>query len=206
MLLIGLTGSIGMGKSETAKMFAKLGVPVYDADAAVHALYAKGGAAVAPIAEAFPAAVIDGAVDRQALSQAVLGLPEEMKKLEAIVHPLVGHAQLDFLRSAQADGHHAVLLDIPLLYETGGEKRVDVVVVVSAPYHIQEARVLARPGMDAAKFAAIHAKQVSDAEKRARADFVIDTDKGLDHAFDAVKAVVEVLKTREGKVIKARLA
>lgn len=206
MLLIGLTGSIGMGKSETAKMFAKLGVPVYDADAAVHALYAKGGAAVAPIAEAFPAAVIDGAVDRQALSHAVLGLPEEMKKLEAIVHPLVGHAQLDFLRGAQADGHHSVLLDIPLLYETGGEKRVDVVVVVSAPYHIQEERVLARPGMDAAKFAAIHAKQVPDAEKRTRADFVIDTDKGLDHAFDAVKAVVEALKTREGKVIQARLA
>ena len=206
MLLIGLTGSIGMGKSETAKMFAKLGVPVYDADAAVHALYAKGGAAVAPIAEAFPAAVIDGVVDRQALSRAVLGLPDEMKKLEAIVHPLVGQAQLDFLRAAQADGHHAVLLDIPLLYETGGETRVDVVVVVSAPYHIQQERVLARPGMDAAKFAAIHAKQVPDAEKRARADFVIDTDKGLDHAFEAVKAVVETLKTRKGKVIKTRLA
>lgn len=206
MLLIGLTGSIGMGKSETAKMFAKLGVPVYDADAAVHALYAKGGAAVAPIARAFPDVVIDGAVDRQALSRAVLGLPDEMKKLEAIVHPLVGQAQLDFLRAAQADGHHAVLLDIPLLYETGGETRVDVVVVVSAPYHIQQERVLARPGMDAAKFAAIHAKQVPDAEKRARADFIIDTDKGLDHAFEAVKAVVEMLKTREGKVIKTRLA
>lgn len=206
MLLIGLTGSIGMGKSETAKMFVKLGVPVYDADAAVHALYAKGGAAVAPVAEAFPAAVIDGAVDRQALSRAVLGLPEEMKKLEAIVHPLVGKAQLDFLRNAQADGHHAVVLDIPLLYETGGETRVDVVVVVSAPYHIQQERVLARPGMDGAKFAAIHAKQVPDAEKRARADFVIETDKGIDHAFEAVKSIVETLKTREGKVIKTRLA
>jgi dephospho-CoA kinase len=206
MLLIGLTGSIGMGKSETAKMFVKLGVPVYDADAAVHALYAKGGAAIAPMAEAFPSAVIDGAVDRQALSRAVLGLPDEMKKLEAIVHPLVGHAQLDFLRKAQAEGHNAVVLDIPLLYETGGEKRVDVVVVVSAPYHIQETRVLARPGMDTAKFAAIHAKQVPDEEKRRRADFIIDTDKGLDHAFDAVKAVVEALKGREGKVIKERLA
>lgn len=205
MLLIGLTGSIGMGKSETAKMFVKLGVPVYDADAAVHALYAKGGAAVAPIAEAFPSAVIDGAVDRQALSRAVLGLPEEMKKLEAIVHPLVGHAQLDFLKKAQAEGHNAVVLDIPLLYETGGETRVDVVVVVSAPYHIQEARVLARPGMDTAKFAAIHAKQVPDAEKRRRADFVIDTDKGLDHAFDAVQAVIAALKGREGKVIRQRL-
>jgi dephospho-CoA kinase len=181
-------------------------VPVYDADAAVHALYAKGGAAVAPVAEAFPSAVIDGAVDRQALSRAVLGLPEEMKKLEAIVHPLVGRAQLDFLRKAQAEGHNAVVLDIPLLYETGGENRVDVVVVVSAPYHIQEARVLARPGMDMAKFAAIHAKQVPDEEKRRRADFVIDTDKGLDHAFEAVKTVVEALKGREGKVIKERLA
>jgi dephospho-CoA kinase len=206
MLLIGLTGSIGMGKSETAKMFQRLGVPVYDADAAVHALYAKGGAAVEQIGAAFPGTVSDGAVDRQALSRAVLGLPEEMKKLEAIVHPLVGEAQLSFLKKAQSENHSAVLLDIPLLYETGGEARVDVVVVVSAPFHIQEQRVLARPGMDTAKFAAIHAKQVPDAVKRERADFVIDTDKGLDHAFEAVKSVVEALKGREGKVLKARLA
>jgi dephospho-CoA kinase len=206
MLLVGLTGSIGMGKSETAKMFQRLGIPVYDADAAVHALYAKGGAAVAPIGEAFPGVVVDGAVDRQRLSRAVLGLPDEMKRLEAIVHPLVGEAQLAFLRKAQNDNHDIVVLDIPLLYETGGETRVDVVVAVSAPYHIQEQRVLARPGMDAAKFAAIHAKQVPDAEKRARADFVIDTDKGLDHAFEAVKSVIEALKGREGKVLKSRLA
>ena len=205
MLLIGLTGSIGMGKSETAKMFSRLGVPVYDADAAVHALYAKGGAAVAPMADAFPHVIVDGAVDRQALSRAVLGLPDEMKKLEAIVHPLVGNAQLEFLKYAKAAGHEAVLLDIPLLYETGGENRVDVVVVVSAPFHIQEQRVLARPNMDMAKFAAIHAKQVPDAEKRRRADFVIDTDKGLEHAFEAVKAVVAALKGREGKVLAARL-
>jgi dephospho-CoA kinase len=205
MLLIGLTGSIGMGKSETAKMFARLGVPVYDADAAVHALYARGGAAVAPIAEAFPAAVIDGAVDREELSRAVLGLPEQMKKLEAIVHPLVGRAQIDFLKAAKAAGHEAVLLDIPLLYETGGETRVDVVVVVSAPYHIQQSRVLARPGMDMAKFAAIHAKQVHDDEKRRRADFIVETDKGLDHAFEQVKSVLAALKGREGKVLKERL-
>lgn len=205
MLLIGLTGSIGMGKSETAKMFAKLGVPVYDADAAVHRLYAKGGAAVAPLAEAFPQVIVDGAVDRAALSRAVIGLPGEMKKLEAIVHPLVGQAQIAFLKKAQAEGHHAVVLDIPLLYETGGETRVDVVVVVSAPYHLQQRRVLARPDMDMAKFAAIHAKQVPDAEKRARADFVIETDKGLDHAFEEVKSVVEALKHREGTVLKARL-
>ncbi|KAB7738490.1 dephospho-CoA kinase [Parvibaculum sedimenti] len=205
MLLIGLTGSIGMGKSETAKMFARLGVPVYDADAAVHALYMKGGAAVEPLREVFPSAVIDDAVDRTELSRCVLGNPEAMKKLEAIVHPLVGQAQIEFLKKAAAEGHHAVLLDIPLLYETGGEKRVDVVVVVSAPYHIQESRVLARPGMDAAKFAAIHAKQVPDEEKRRRADFIVETDKGLDHAFEEVRKIVETLKTREGKVLKERL-
>ena len=205
MLLIGLTGSIGMGKSETAKMFARLGVPVYDADAAVHALCAKGGAAVEPLRKAFPAAVVDDAVDRAALSRCVLGLPHEMKKLEAIVHPLVGQAQIAFLKQAAADGHEMVVLDIPLLYETGGETRVDVVVVVSAPYHIQESRVLARPGMDAAKFAAIHAKQVPDEEKRKHADFIVETDKGLDHAFEEVKKIVAALKGREGKVLKERL-
>ncbi len=205
MLLIGLTGSIGMGKSETAKMFARLGVPVYDADAAVHALYAKGGAAVEPLRKVFPTAIVDDAVDRAELSRSVLGLPDEMKKLEAIVHPLVGRAQLDFLKQAVAEGHRAVVLDVPLLYETGGEARVDVVVVVSAPYDVQQARVLARPGMDLAKFAAIHAKQVPDAEKRRRADFVVETDKGLDHAFDEVKKIVEALKTRNGKVLKERL-
>lgn len=195
-----------MGKSETAKMFARLGIPVYDADAAVHALYAKGGAAVEPLRKIFPQAIVDDAVDRAALSRAVLGLPEQMKKLESIVHPLVGEAQLAFLKKAHVEGHHAVLLDIPLLYETGGEKRVDVVVVVSAPFHLQEQRVLARPGMDMAKFAAIHAKQVPDAEKRARADFVIETDKGLDHAFQAVKDVVSALKDRKGTVLQARLS
>lgn len=205
MLLIGLTGSIGMGKSETAKMFQKLDVPVYDADAAVHAIYAKGGAAVEPIRALFPSAVIDDAVDRPALAREVIGLPEQMAKLEAVVHPLVGESQLSFLRQAQNEGHQMVLLDIPLLYETGGEKRVDVVVVVSAPYHIQEQRVLARPGMDMAKFAAIHAKQVPDEEKKKRADFIVESDKGLDHAFDQVKTIVETLKTREGKVLAGRL-
>jgi dephospho-CoA kinase len=206
MLLIGLTGSIGMGKSETAKMFARLGVPVYDADAAVHALYAKGGAAVEPLRKAFPSCVVGDAVDRAELSRCVLGLPHEMKKLEAIVHPLVGQAQTEFLKKAAAEGHHMVVLDIPLLYETGGETRVDVVVVVSAPFHIQEQRVLARPGMDAAKFAAIHAKQVHDDEKRRRADFIVETDKGLDHAFAEVEKIVATLKTREGKVLQERLS
>ena len=206
MLLIGLTGSIGMGKSETAKMFRALGVPVYDADAAVHKLYDKGGKAVEPIRAAFPSAVMDDAVDRKALSRAVLGLPDEMKKLEAIVHPLVGEAQIEFLKENMAAGHEMAVLDIPLLYETGGETRVDVVVVVSAPYDIQKTRVLARPDMDEAKFASIHAKQTPDAEKRERADFIVESDKGRDHAREQVSAIVDALKGREGKVLKARLA
>ena len=206
MLLVGLTGSIGMGKSETAKMFRALGVPVYDADAAVHKLYEKGGKAVEPIRAAFPSAIADDAVDRKALSRCVLGLPDEMKKLEAIVHPLVGEAQMDFLREHLQAGAHMAVLDVPLLYETGGETRVDVVVVVSAPYDLQKSRVLARPDMDEAKFAAIHAKQVPDAEKRRRADFIVESDKGLDHARAQVEAIVEALKSREGRVLKERLA
>lgn len=205
MLLIGLTGSIGMGKSATAGMFAEEGVPVYDADAAVHEIYKKGGKAVEPIREAFPQAIVDGAVDRDALSKAVLGLPDEMKKLEAIVHPLVGEAQVDFLRESAQAGHEMVVLDIPLLYETGGETRVDVVVVVSAPYDMQKDRVLARPGMTMAKFAAIHAKQVADEEKRKRADFVIATDRGFDAAREQVREVIAALKGRKGEVLKDRL-
>lgn len=205
MLLIGLTGSIGMGKSETAKMFRRLDVPVYDADAAVHTLYAPGGAAVGPIGEAFPGTIVEGGVDRQALSRHVLGEPEQMKRLEAIVHPLVGKVQLDFLRHSHESGHDMVVLDIPLLYETGGESRVDVVVVVSAPHHLQRERVLARPDMTEAKFAAIHAKQVPDDEKRRRADFLVETDKGLDHAFAEVTKIVETLKGREGTVFRTRL-
>ena len=205
MLLIGLTGSIGMGKSETARMFRDLGVAVYDADAAVHELYGKGGKAVDPIGEVFPEAIVDGAVDRKALSRCVVGLPDEMKKLEAIVHPLVGEAQLDFLKRSMDEGHEMVVLDIPLLYETGGESRVDVVVVVSAPYDLQKERVLARPDMDEAKFAAIHAKQMADEEKRKRADFIVESDKGLDHAAAQVKEIVAALKGREGKVLRERL-
>jgi len=208
MLLIGLTGSIGMGKSETAKMFRELGVPVYDADAAVHKLYEKGGKAVEPLRAAFPAAIMDDAVDRKALSRCVIGLPDEMKKLEAIVHPLVGEAQMEFLRENMAAGQAMAVLDIPLLYETGGETRVDVVVVVSAPvrYSENDASCVARPdSRTRTKFAAIHAKQVPDTEKRRRADFVVESDKGLDHARAQVAAIVEALKTREGKVLKERL-
>ncbi|MGE0044366.1 MAG: dephospho-CoA kinase, partial [Hyphomonadaceae bacterium] len=170
MILLGLTGSIGMGKSATAQMFREAGVPVYDADAAVHALYAKGGAAVAPIAEAFPSAVKDGAVDRGALSGLVLNDPEAMRGLESIVHPLVRQAQMQFLDRHRKAGAAIVVLDIPLLFEGGGERFLDAVAVVSAPAAVQRARVLARPGMTPEKFEAILAKQMPDAEKRKRAD------------------------------------
>ena len=205
MLLIGLTGSIGMGKSETAKMFAAEGVPVYDADAEVHKLYQPGGAAVAPLAEAFPGVVQDGAVDRTLLSRQVIGNPEALKKLESIVHPLVGLANRAFLEKAAADGAEMVLLDIPLLFETGGRDRVDVIVVVSAPYELQRERVLARPDMTEEKFADIFAKQVSDADKRAGADYIVESDKGLDHARDQVRKIIADLKGREGQVLKKLL-
>lgn len=205
MLLIGLTGSIGMGKSETAKMFAAEGVPVYDADAEVHKLYQPGGAAVAPLAEAFPGVVQDGAVDRTLLSRQVIGNPEALKKLESIVHPLVGLANKAFLEKAAAAGAEMALLDIPLLFETGGRDRVDVIVVVSAPYELQRERVLARPDMTEEKFADIFAKQVSDADKRAGADYIVESDKGLDHARDQVREIIADLKGREGQVLKKLL-
>jgi dephospho-CoA kinase len=194
--MVGLTGSIGMGKSETAKMFAKLGVPVYDSDAAVHRLYEKGGEAVAEIEKAFPDCVVDGAVDRAALSRAVTAQKDGFKRLEAIVHPLVARAQQRFLEEAVAAGAPIVVLDIPLLFETGGHARMDAVVVVSAPGEVQRARVLARPGMTADKLDHILARQTPDAEKRARAHFVIETGKGLDHAFAQVKEAVAALRKR----------
>ena len=194
MITVGLTGSIGMGKSTTAAMFAAEGVPVYDADAEVHALYARGGAAVAPLDAAFPGVVVDGAVDRTLLSQRVVGKPDELKKLEAIVHPLVGESRVGFFQKAVADGADIVILDIPLLFETGGEKRMDAVVVVSAPADLQRERVLARPGMDETKLDAILARQMADAEKRARAHFVIDTGRGLDAAREQVRDVLTRLR------------
>jgi dephospho-CoA kinase len=194
MITVGLTGSIGMGKSTTAAMFAAEGVPVYDADAEVHALYAKGGAAVEPLEAAFPGVVVDGAVDRAKLSHYVVGKPDELKKLEAIVHPLVGESRIGFFQKAVAEGADIVILDIPLLFETGGEKRMDAVVVVSAPADLQRQRVMARPGMDEAKLDAILARQMADAEKRARAHFVIDTGQGLDHARAQVRDVLKQLR------------
>jgi dephospho-CoA kinase len=195
MLILGLTGSIGMGKSTTSKMFQDEGVPVYDADAAVHALYATGGAAVAPVEAAFPGVVVDGAIDRAKLSAQVVGDPEALARLEAIVHPLVGAHRIGFFEQAKAEGHEIVVLDIPLLFETGGEKRVDKVVVVSAPADVQRQRVLARPEMTPEKFEAILARQTADAEKRARADFVIDTGQGLEHARQQVRDLLTLLRT-----------
>ena len=194
MIILGLTGSIGMGKSTTAQMFQAQGVPVYDSDAAVHALYASGGAAVAPVDAAFPGVVVDGAIDRARLSQAVVGNSEALAVLESIVHPLVGAHRIGFFEDAQAQGADVVVLDVPLLYETGGDKKVDKVVVVSAPADLQRERVLARPGMDVAKFEAILARQTPDAEKRARADFVIDTGQGLARAREQVRDVLTRLR------------
>lgn len=178
MLIIGLTGSIGMGKSTTMQLFAEEGIPVYDADAAVHAVYA--GEAVPVVEAAFPGTTADGKVDRQKLSAKVLGNPEALKKLESIVHPMLGAHRQQFLSDAENSGAAIAVLDVPLLFETGGEKRVDAVVVVSAPADIQRTRVLARENMTEEKLDAILARQTPDAEKRRRADFVVDTSSGLD--------------------------
>ena len=196
--LIGLTGSVGMGKSETAKMFLRLGIPVYDADEAVCELYSVGGAAVGAIGLAFPGAVKNGAVDRQALSDFVTGDKAALQRLEEIVHPLVRNIRRAFLANVSADGAVLAVLDIPLLFEVGSEKGVDAVIVVSAPPDVQRARVFERPGMTEEKFATILARQIPDAEKRAKADFVIDTSKGLDHAAAQVEAIVSVIKERMG--------
>ena len=195
MIILALTGSIGMGKSTTSTMFQDEGVPVYDADAAVHALYATGGAAVGPVEAAFPGVVVGGAIDRAKLSAAVLGNPEALQILESIVHPLVGAHRIGFFEEARDQGADIVVLDIPLLFETGGHKKVDKVVVVSAPADVQRERVLARPGMDPAKLEAILARQTPDAEKRERADFVIDTGQGLDHARDQVRDILTRLRS-----------
>lgn len=194
MILVGLTGSIGMGKSTTAAMFRDAGIPVYDADAAVHDLYDEGGAAVGPVGEAFPGVVRAGKVDREALRQAVLGKPDELKRLNAIVHPLVGRDRVGFFQQAEADKADIVVLDIPLLFETGGHANVDAVVVVSAPPDQQRERVLARPGMSPERLDAILAQQLADAEKRARAHFVVDTGRGLEPARAQVAEIIATLR------------
>jgi dephospho-CoA kinase len=196
MLLIGLTGSIGMGKSTVAARFRALGVPVCDADAEVHKLYE--GAAVAPIEAAFPGTTASGKVDRQKLAAALLKEPGGFKRLEAIVHPLVFAAERDFLRAEAARGTLLAVLEIPLLLETGGEKRVDVVVVCSAPPEAQRARVLQRAGMTVEKLDQLLSRQMPDAEKRYRADFVVDTGGTFAESEVQVDNIVESLKGRSG--------
>ena len=191
MIRLGLTGSIGMGKSTTAAMFARRGVPVHDADRIVHELY-KGPAA--PLIEAaFPGTVKDGVVDRAELGARVLGRPDEIRRLEAIVHPMVHEAEQAFLARARAEGRNLVVLDIPLLFETGGEARADRILVVTAPAHVQRERVMARPGMTAERFGAILERQVPDAEKRRRADYIIDTSLGMDCAEAKVDDLIGLL-------------
>jgi dephospho-CoA kinase len=194
MIVLGLTGSIGMGKSTTAKMFTDAGVPVHDSDETVHRLYA--GKAAPLVEAAFPGTTVSGVVDRTKLAGRVLGDAAALKTLEKIVHPLVRADAAAFLARQRAAGAPLAVLDIPLLFETDGRNRVDKVVVVTAPSDIQRARVLARPGMSEEKLAAILAKQVPDAEKRRQADFMIDTGEGMDAARAAVDAIIAELSTR----------
>lgn len=196
MIRIGLTGSIGMGKSTVAGMFADLGAKVWSADDAVHRLYALGGAAVAPVAEAFPDAVADGVVDRARLAAAVLSRPEALRRLEAIVHPLVAADRATFLATAEAERAPAVVFDIPLLFENATEAMFDAVVVVSAPADVQRARVLARAGMTEEKLDAILAEQMPDAQKRERADYVVDTGLPLEETRRQVEEVFADITAR----------
>ena len=193
MLILGLTGSIGMGKSTTAKLFAEAGVPVYDADAAVHKIY-EGEAAPA-IEAAFPGTTVDGRVDRARLSAQVVHNPAAMKQLEQIVHPMLGASRQKFFEDAKAAGAPVVVVDVPLLFETGGEKRVDAVVVVTTTPEAQRERVRARGTMDDAKLDAILARQLPDAEKRNRADFIVDTSHGLEPVRERIRDILaEVAK------------
>jgi dephospho-CoA kinase len=197
--VLGLTGSIGMGKSATAAIFRRLGIPVHDADAAVHALYR--GAAAPLIETAFPGTVVGGIVDRPALSRIVLGSPERLKQLESIVHPLVRAQEEAFLARAAGAGAPVAVLDIPLLLETGAAGRCDAVLVVTAPGSVQEERVLARPEMTPQKFEAIRAKQMPDGEKRARAHFLVETGRGHAAAEAQVRDILKALAGRPGRVL-----
>ena len=199
MLIIGLTGSIGMGKSTAAKRFATLGLGVCDADAEVHKLYSDGGLAVGPIEAAFPGSTGVSGVDRQKLGAALLRDPTGFKRLEAIVHPLVHAAEREFLRAQAARGAAMAVLEIPLLLEGGGDSRVDVVVVVSAPADIQRRRVLERPGMTSEKLDQILSRQMPDAAKRAKADFVVDTGQTIPETEAQIDKIVAGLTGRTGK-------
>jgi len=197
MLILGLTGSIGMGKSTAARFFTEAGVPVHDADAAVHRLY--GGEAVAPIEKAFPGTVRDGKVDRVKLAAQVLDDPAALKRLEAIVHPLVRAQEMRFLAEAEARGATVVVLDIPLLFEVAGQDRVDAVVVVSAPSELQRERVLTRADMSEGKLDAILAKQTPDEEKRRRAHFVVDSSRSFDSARAQIRGILRAVAAMPGR-------
>lgn len=191
MIVLGLTGSIGMGKSTTAQMFIDAGIPVYSADDTVHRLYA--GKAAPLIEAAFPGTIENGEVDRAKLSASVMGKPEALRRLEEIIHPLVRKEEMQFRQEASADGARLIVLDIPLLFETAAETRVDKVLVVTAPERVQRDRVLARAGMTAAKLDAILSRQIPDAEKQYRADFIIDTSRGLEMARADVQKIIHSL-------------
>jgi dephospho-CoA kinase len=198
MIVLGLTGSIGMGKTTTALLFAKAGIPVFDADAAVHRLYA--GEAVRLIEQAFPGTVRSGSVDRALLSKMVIGKPSAMRQLERIIHPLVARAERAFVHQASQVGHQIALLDIPLLMESGRLDRAHAIVVVSAPADIQRTRVLRRDGMSEEKFQAILAKQLPDRDKRRRAHFIIDTGRGLSAADQQVGGIIRACRAMVGTV------
>jgi dephospho-CoA kinase len=200
MLVIGLTGGIGMGKSAAANHFAQHGIPVFNADACVHRLYE--GAAVGPIEAAFPDVVRGGRVDRKLLSERIAGSPERLRRLEAIVHPLVIAAEIEFLREQENEGAKCAVLEIPLLFETGADSRVDVTVVVSAPAAVQRERVLARPGMTVDKLEHLLARQLPDAERRERADYVVNSGTSLKDMHATLDNLIESLKTRDGRVME----
>ena len=194
--VIGLTGSIGMGKTETAKLFGKLGVGVYDSDAAVHRLYDKGGTAVAVVGQLFPHSIVKGAVDRKILRAHISKHPGDLAKLNAAVHPLIAQDREVFLKAAENRNAEMVVLDIPLLFETGAHTQMDTIVVVSAPADIQRTRVMARPGMSEALFQSLLQRQMPDEEKRAKAHFVVATDQGLDHACDQVRVIIQSIRDK----------
>lgn len=196
MIVLGLTGSIGMGKSTAANMLRQLGIPVHESDAEVHTLLGQGGRGVEAVRAAFPKSYNDGAIDRKKLGAIVFKDDEKRLLLESILHPLVREGQESFKRQARANGLDVVVLDIPLLYETGGEARVDKVIVVTAPFFVQKERVMARPGMDEARFHAILEKQIPDAEKCARADFVVHTGLGLAHTMQELKDVLSEVRKK----------
>lgn len=206
MMIVGLTGSIAMGKTETANMFANSGVPVHDSDLAVHDLYAKAGAAVAPLAVLFPDCVTENAINHKTLARHISKDEAALGKIEAIVHPLVAEHRHRFLRHHHHRNTPVVVLDIPLLFETGKDQEVDRIIVVTAPYELQRARALARPGMDEQKFKTLLARQMPDQQKRKKADYIIETGTSLDHSFKQVTEILKDLKTQTGTAATAATA